>query len=150
MGINFSVMSIESDRKSDGISQMLEENSFVNMHNLFWNRNSVDNSQRIDHLEYNRRASNEGRTLAHSCDCYPTCKGQECVCFQARTEICLKDTCCETCIQMKNALLMADKGEFCNCKNSQCLKSYCKCFHNNSVCTSLCRCEDCRNIIDSR
>jgi|JI10StandDraft_1071094.scaffolds.fasta_scaffold133719_3 hypothetical protein len=50
---------------------------------------------------------------------------------------------------MKNAILMADRGEFCNCKNTQCLKSYCKCFHNNGVCTSLCKCEDCKNKIDS-
>jgi hypothetical protein len=41
---------------------------------------------------------------------------------------------------MKNALLMADRGESCNCKNNQCLKLYCKCFNNNGVCTSLCKC----------
>ena len=50
---------------------------------------------------------------------------------------------------MKNALMLADRGEFCTCKNTQCLKSYCKCFQNNGVCTSMCRCEDCRNKIDS-
>lgn len=69
-------MSIESDRKSDGISHMLEENSFLQMHNLPWNRSSVDNNQRVEHLEYDRRASNEGRTLSHSCDCFPTCRGR--------------------------------------------------------------------------
>ena len=50
---------------------------------------------------------------------------------------------------MKNSMMLADKGEFCTCKNTQCLKSYCKCFQNNGVCTSMCRCEDCKNKIDS-
>lgn len=41
---------------------------------------------------------------------------------------------------MKNAMMLADRGEYCTCKNTQCLKSYCKCFQFNAVCTSLCQC----------
>ena len=50
---------------------------------------------------------------------------------------------------MKNSIMMADRGDFCTCKNTQCLKSYCKCFQNNGVCTSLCKCDGCQNKIDS-
>ena len=33
----------------------------------------------------------------------------------------------------------------CTCKNSQCLKLYCKCFAARSLCMDYCRCKDCKN-----
>lgn len=37
----------------------------------------------------------------------------------------------------------------CTCKNSQCLKLYCKCFASSAYCTSgVCRCTDCKNTGD--
>lgn len=102
-------MSIESDRKSDIYDRMLEENSYTANHLNMWNRNSTDNNL---NNEWNipRRNSEEQRSMRHSCDCYPSCLGQECPCFLARDEMCVKDHCCETCIQMKNTLLLADRG----------------------------------------
>mmetsp|Transcript_11290 Transcript_11290/g.21119 ORF Transcript_11290/g.21119 Transcript_11290/m.21119 type:complete len:795 (-) Transcript_11290:1146-3530(-) len=36
-------------------------------------------------------------------------------------------------------------GEGCSCKNSRCLKKYCDCFNNGSICSSKCICRDCEN-----
>lgn len=33
----------------------------------------------------------------------------------------------------------------CNCEKSRCLKYYCECFSRNTVCTNLCKCQDCQN-----
>ena len=33
----------------------------------------------------------------------------------------------------------------CKCKNSNCSKKYCDCFHNGRACTSKCRCVNCQN-----
>lgn len=33
----------------------------------------------------------------------------------------------------------------CNCKNSKCLKLYCDCLRKDGYCSSMCRCENCRN-----
>ncbi|XP_035499045.1 spexin prohormone 2 isoform X1 [Scophthalmus maximus] len=41
-----------------------------------------------------------------------------------------------------------DKGwhnKGCNCKRSSCLKNYCECFEANIMCSSRCKCVDCRN-----
>lgn len=34
----------------------------------------------------------------------------------------------------------------CNCKKSECLKKYCECFNAGIACSSLCKCEECKNI----
>ncbi|XP_032380248.1 spexin prohormone 2 [Etheostoma spectabile] len=36
----------------------------------------------------------------------------------------------------------------CNCKRSGCLKNYCECYEANIMCTSSCKCVDCRNYDD--
>ena len=33
----------------------------------------------------------------------------------------------------------------CNCKSSECLKLYCDCFVNNTVCNNRCGCVGCKN-----
>ena len=38
------------------------------------------------------------------------------------------------------------KAQTCNCKNSECLKDYCKCFRNKDFCGSNCRCRSCKNL----
>ena len=37
------------------------------------------------------------------------------------------------------------KSWTCNCKNSNCIKKYCDCFHNGKSCTSKCKCINCLN-----
>ena len=37
------------------------------------------------------------------------------------------------------------KSWTCKCKNSNCQKKYCECFHNKRTCTSKCRCINCLN-----
>jgi len=36
-------------------------------------------------------------------------------------------------------------GKQCNCANSGCLKLYCECFKNNTLCGTNCRCQGCIN-----
>jgi len=33
----------------------------------------------------------------------------------------------------------------CNCRQTQCLKKYCECYQSSVLCTSLCKCTDCKN-----
>ena len=33
----------------------------------------------------------------------------------------------------------------CNCSKTQCLKKYCECYQSSVLCTSLCKCTDCKN-----
>lgn len=40
------------------------------------------------------------------------------------------------------------KKQGCNCKNSQCLKLYCDCFRNNTLCKN-CNCQGCYNLRDN-
>jgi hypothetical protein len=40
-------------------------------------------------------------------------------------------------------LKISSKG--CNCKNSECKKKYCECFQNKLLCSSKCRCLNCKN-----
>ena len=37
------------------------------------------------------------------------------------------------------------KAYKCNCKGSNCIQAYCKCFKNGSICSSLCQCNNCLN-----
>ena len=34
----------------------------------------------------------------------------------------------------------------CNCRNSNCQKRYCECYKNKLKCTSMCKCNDCKNV----
>lgn len=34
----------------------------------------------------------------------------------------------------------------CHCKESKCLKNYCECFQSGAFCSSLCKCDQCKNI----
>jgi hypothetical protein len=43
----------------------------------------------------------------------------------------------------KAKLKISSKG--CNCKNSECKKKYCECFQNGLLCSSKCRCLNCKN-----
>lgn len=36
----------------------------------------------------------------------------------------------------------------CNCRKSECLKKYCECFNAGIACNNLCKCEECKNIIN--
>ena len=40
------------------------------------------------------------------------------------------------------------KGLGCSCKNSQCLKKYCRCFSEGSKCKDSCKCVNCKNMGD--
>ena len=33
----------------------------------------------------------------------------------------------------------------CHCKKSECQKKYCECYQSGAKCTSICKCEDCKN-----
>ena len=50
-----------------------------------------------------------------------------------------------TCIPKNGNNLSKELEPVCTCKNSQCLKLYCKCFANNRNCGNLCKCIDCKN-----
>ncbi len=39
------------------------------------------------------------------------------------------------------------KFKACNCSKSQCLQLYCECFRFNGVCSSKCKCLNCKNKI---
>eukprot|EP00826_Nyctotherus_ovalis_P019140 TRINITY_DN1584_c0_g4_i1.p2 TRINITY_DN1584_c0_g4~~TRINITY_DN1584_c0_g4_i1.p2 ORF type:complete len:147 (+),score=38.86 TRINITY_DN1584_c0_g4_i1:899-1339(+) len=34
----------------------------------------------------------------------------------------------------------------CHCKKSECQKKYCECFQSGARCTSLCKCDECKNV----
>ena len=46
-------------------------------------------------------------------------------------------------VKAKAKLKISSKG--CNCKNSECKKKYCECFQNGLLCSSKCRCLNCKN-----
>ena len=46
----------------------------------------------------------------------------------------------------RSYLAKKDTKVACRCLKSKCLKLYCECFRNGSVCGLDCECEDCRNI----
>lgn len=37
----------------------------------------------------------------------------------------------------------------CSCSKSQCLKMYCECFKNGSICGPECNCQGCKNIVEN-
>ncbi len=39
----------------------------------------------------------------------------------------------------------SEESQSCSCKNSRCLRLYCKCFQSGSFCNSSCRCVECLN-----
>lgn len=67
-------MSVEGDRRSNSIGNILEENSYQNNIFLHLNRSSANNEMETEQFE--RRPSDEGRVTTHTCDCFPNCKGE--------------------------------------------------------------------------
>ena len=117
-------------------------------------------------------SENELLKKAKGCNCRKTnCLKFYCECF-SMGELCNPEFCkCLTCSNNKNNLNIRSKAiesaigknnnaflpkfscntkksnnfKGCNCKKSGCLKKYCECFTNNSTCSKMCKCEQCKN-----
>lgn len=109
-------MSIESDKdrsknRSD-IMDKLDEGKRYSMSNknstemvLEQRGGSFGNSVGSVQVELGaQKGSSWGEVGEHSCDCYRTCIGKECNCFNFM-EPCIPTRCCNECVQMKKELL---------------------------------------------
>ena len=43
--------------------------------------------------------------------------------------------------------LQSNKTPGCTCKKSKCLKLYCQCFAASAICSDICKCESCKNLL---
>ena len=106
------------------------------------------------------RALDSKVTQTHSCTCSRTkCLKRYCVCYAAK-KYCQQSCKCVECMNNEsNAALVrnmelkssapnqdtAESEPGCNCKNSRCLKSYCRCFQLKLPCSDICKCVNCGN-----
>lgn len=114
-----------------------------------------------------KRASNtSSSTNPSSCNCSKTnCLKLYCECFR-RISFCNSLCKCKECANTegnqkqvqatkrlylnKNLMAFSKKPKSqtssCSCRSNRCLKKYCECFRNKSLCSDKCKCAECLNI----
>ena len=124
-----------------------------------------DENDNNDNIPIIKKELNNSNDKMKKCNCKnSSCLKFYCECF-SRGKYCDNCFCCE-CKNIEkyekerqesyknifernpkasNKMKSNKKSWTCRCKNSNCIKSYCDCYHNNKTCTTKCKCQNCMN-----
>ena len=132
---------------------------------LTLNKNESIETSKINYNIINNSSDNKIIIKNNKCSCKNTnCLKFYCECF-SNGRYCNDCSCCNCKnteefnnlrLQKYNEKISADPSIYnriysaknnwtCHCKNSNCTKNYCDCFHNKKFCNSKCKCIECHN-----
>ena len=158
-GININFKQNNNNKMSGFIYQ---NNNVTEINNNLINENNENDNKNNEKINKN---NNNDEPIKKKCNCKNTnCLKFYCECF-ANGKYCEDCFCCdcknteefETLRIEKynekisinpdfmNRINSTKKSWTCHCKNSNCVKNYCDCFHNGKTCNSKCKCIDCHN-----
>ena len=141
-----------------------------NLKNKFLITKNIDNNVIKKKRNREQNLIIEEKTKKSKCSCKNSkCLKFYCECF-SKGKYCFDCSCnnCQNKEENQNILLQKYNDKFnqnlkintqinivrkkwkCNCKNSNCNKNYCDCFHNGKHCTANCKCVNCKNRIQKK
>ena len=139
----------------------IQNNNIIKNNNMIYENNENDSKNN----ESTNKNNNNDEPIKKKCNCKNTnCLKFYCECF-SNGKYCEDCFCCDCKnteefeklrTEKYNEKMSIDpnfmtrinsnkKSWTCHCKNSNCIKNYCDCFHNGKTCNSKCKCIECHN-----